>query len=128
MSENVSTKAKNLLEDNHQQDQDKKVLELLYKLNNKIENIEQKQTDILVELKNVSNTIFDPEKGLYARIKYIEHINANVNSERMLILEQDINQLKKWKSSITKALWVIVPALGSLIVKLIWELVAARVH
>jgi hypothetical protein len=71
-----------------------------------VENIHKENKQILEKLDNISSAIYNPDEGLYARIKEQE--------TRIQILET-------FKSGTTKALWLISSTLLGGIVKIILD-------
>ncbi len=71
--------------------------------------LEQIQND----LKDIKEILLDPEDGLVVRV------NKNTYWRKQVDVD-DIKELKNFKSTVTKALWVVYTAVIGLISKIIW--------
>ena len=120
----------------------------------KVENIEanQKQTSELID--TINKTIYEPDDGLFSRIKHVEKLNsekltavANAQEQLKLDLSEvkqsikdnlkvtdslkdlkiEVEHIKKWKDTINKGLWILIPAVGGTLVKFAWDFVISHV-
>lgn len=103
--EPISKKAIDLIENNYRQilEMQDKILAapsmnggfttLMYK----IENIEESQTKLVQKVDQIHDVLYEPDKGLYARVKKIE--NDCASEESIESLEKDVQEIKIWKSS-----------------------------
>lgn len=103
--EPISKKAIDLIENNYRQilEMQDKILSapsmnggfttLMYK----IENIEESQTKLVQKVDQIHDVLYEPDKGLYARVKKIE--NDCASEEAIESLEKDVQEIKIWKSS-----------------------------
>jgi len=66
---------------------------LLYK----VEKIEQIQAQLVEKVDQIHNVLYEPDNGLYARIKNVE--KDCVSSEKIDFLEKDVQEIKIWKTS-----------------------------
>ena len=71
--------------------------------------LEQIQEDI----RDIKEILLDPEDGLVVRV------NKNTYWRKQVDVD-DIKELKNFKSTVTKALWVVYVAVIGLISKIIW--------
>ena len=71
--------------------------------------LEQIQND----LKDIKEILLDPEDGLVVRV------NKNTYWRKQVDVD-DIKELKSFKSTVTKALWVVYAAVIGLISKILW--------
>jgi len=71
--------------------------------------LEQIQND----LKDIKEILLDPEDGLVVRV------NKNTYWRKQVDVD-DIKELKNFKSTVTKALWVVYAAVMGLISKILW--------
>ena len=76
---------------------------LLYK----VEKIEQNQTQIVEKVDQIHDVLYEPDNGLYARIKKVE--NSSISDEKVEEIEKnveeiekDVQEIKIWKSSTEK--------------------------
>lgn len=66
---------------------------LLYK----VENIEHSQSQLVEKVDQIHDVLYEPDTGLYARIKNVE--NATIPPEALNHLEKDVQEIKIWKTS-----------------------------
>jgi hypothetical protein len=66
----------------------------------KIDKIEQSQNQLVEKVDEVRNVLYDPDNGLYARIKTVE--NDSIELEKFEDLEEKFEEIKIWKNSIEK--------------------------
>ena len=67
----------------------------------KIEKIEQSQGQLVEKVDEIRDVMYDPDSGLYARIKNIE--NSSIEESRVNYLEEEVRSIKNWKSSEEKS-------------------------
>ena len=65
------------------------------------------------DIKDIKEILLDPEDGLVVRV------NKNTYWRKQVDVD-DIKELKNFKSTVTKALWVVYAAVIGLISKIIW--------
>lgn len=63
----------------------------------KIEKIEQSQEQLVEKVDEIRVVLYDPDNGLYARIKNVE--NSTIDSERISLMEEEIKDMKSWKEN-----------------------------
>mgnify|MGYP005692175635 FL=1 len=71
--------------------------------------LEQIQED----LKDIKEILLDPEDGLVVRVNKNTYWRKQINPD-------DIKELQGFKSSVTRALWMVYAAVVGLISKIIW--------
>lgn len=62
-----------------------------------VENIEQTQTEILSKLDEMHKVIYEPDEGLFARVKKVE----TTHSKEIDPLKRELEVLNEWKASVT---------------------------
>jgi len=67
----------------------------------KIEKIEQGQDQLVEKVDEIRDVMYDPDSGLYARIKNIE--NSVVDEKRIESLEDEVRSIKSWKNAEEKS-------------------------
>jgi predicted nucleic acid-binding Zn-ribbon protein len=79
----------------------------LDRVTDSIETIKDSQVDMNQKIGNIEKAIYNPDEGLYARIK-----------------EQDaeIQDLIQFKSSVTKFLWIVTSAIMGILIKFGFDL------
>ena len=65
------------------------------------------------DIKDIKEILLDPEDGLVVRV------NKNTYWRKQVDVD-DIKELKSFKSTVTKALWVVYAAVIGLISKILW--------
>ena len=65
------------------------------------------------DLRDIKEILLDPEDGLVVRV------NKNTYWRKQVDVD-DIKELKNFKSTVTKALWVVYAAVIGLISKILW--------
>lgn len=63
----------------------------------KIEKIEQSQEQLVEKVDEIRVVLYDPDNGLYARIKNVE--NESVDPKRISLMEDEIKDMKSWKDA-----------------------------
>jgi hypothetical protein len=61
----------------------------------KIEKIEQSQSQMVVKVDEIREVLYNPDNGLYARIKNVENSAAEI--ERVEELEEQLYSIQSWK-------------------------------
>lgn len=67
----------------------------------KIEKIEQSQGQLVEKVDDIRDVLYDPDNGIYARIKSVE--NSIIDPDRFSTLETEISSIKTWKVSEEKS-------------------------
>lgn len=125
------------------------------RLMEKVESIEGTQEKILGELNTVKITIYDPDEGIYSRIKAVDDrsderahtldksiselkVEHNKTSDTTKLhaeevdkiedLEKKIDELSKWKSNVTKIIWAVLVPIATTFGKIIYDFLAAHVQ
>jgi arginine decarboxylase-like protein len=81
---------------------------MMAEISSKMQIILDKQEELADNIEKIKDAVYDPDKGLYARLKDLD--------TRILGLE-------KWKDSTTKLMWIVTTALVGLSVSTFWRLV-----
>ncbi len=125
------------------------------RLMEKVESIEGTQEKILGELNTVKATIYDPDTGIYSRIKAVddrsdERTHAldkaisdlkteqgktaeatkkhDVEVDKVKELEKKVEEFTKWKANVTKIIWAIVVPIATTFGKIIYDFLASHVQ
>jgi len=77
------------------------------RLTDTIESIKFAQTDMYEKVTNIEKAIYNPDEGLYARLKE---------------QESDLEDLKEFKANITKFLWIITSGMTGILIKFGFDL------
>lgn len=125
------------------------------RLMEKVDSIEGTQEKILGELNTVKATIYDPDTGIYSRIKAVDDRNderahaidktiseIKVSQEKIAEttknhsdevqkvkeLEKKVEDLSKWKANANKIVWAVVVPVVTTFGKIIYDFLAAHVQ
>jgi len=89
----------------------KHIMERLECIENRLPNGELKE--IQEDLRDIKEILLDPEDGLVVRVNKNTYWRKQINPD-------DIKELQGFKSSVTRALWMVYAAVVGLISKIIW--------
>ena len=118
------------------------------KLANDVEHIKQTQTDILDGVRGVKQNLYEPDSGLFSRVKELETESerrkefileskpalefskelvvwkkqADKDLEEFEKLQMEFETLKEWKHIMSRVIWLIATAAGCMWVKHIMDL------
>ena len=87
------------------------IIEKLKDMEERLPNGELKE--IQEDLKDIKEILLDPEDGLVVRVNKNTYWRKQINPD-------DIKELQGFKSSVTRALWMVYAAVVGLISKIIW--------
>tara|TARA_R100000406_G_scaffold1370_1_gene1324 strand:- start:486 stop:944 length:459 start_codon:yes stop_codon:yes gene_type:complete len=113
------------------------------KLANDVEHIKQTQSDILDGVRGVKQNLYEPDSGLFSRVKELETESArrmefiqeskpalefskelavwkkqaDKDLEEFEKLQVEFEKLKEWKSGMQRVIWLIATAAGGMWVK-----------
>ena len=81
--------------------------------------IEMKEnyTDIKEDLSDIKYTLLNPENGVIVRVNKNTEVREEMEEvpDRVLELENELEKLQEWKSTVSKALWVLFSGLIGLL-------------
>jgi archaellum component FlaC len=80
----------------------------LIEINHDLKNMVQKQEDLHNDIKDVKSAIYNPDSGLYTRIRD---------------LDERIKDLESWQGNVTKILWTIATTVIGLVAATIYKLI-----
>ena len=78
------------------------------RITDSVEAIKETQLEMNEKMSDIRRAIYNPDEGLYARVRY---------------QEAEIEDLKDFKASITKFLWVVTSAITGILIKIGFDLV-----
>jgi len=78
------------------------------RITDSVEAIKETQLEMNDKMSDIRRAIYNPDEGLYARVRY---------------QEAEIEDLKDFKSNITKFLWVVTSAITGILIKIGFDLV-----
>ena len=74
---------------------------LLIDLKNQIERMDERQEEMLENMKMIKQAVYDPNEGLYARLR----------------------DLEQWKESTSKVMWMVITTVVGLVTATIYNLI-----
>ena len=81
--------------------------------------IEMKEnyTDIKEDLSDIKYTLLNPENGVIVRVNKNTEVREEMEQvpDRILELENELEKLQEWKSTVSRALWVLFSGLIGLL-------------
>ena len=80
----------------------------LVEINNDLKTMVQKQEDLHNDIRDVKSAIYNPNSGLYTRIRD---------------LDERIKDLESWQGNVTKILWTVVTTVTGLVAATIYKLI-----
>jgi hypothetical protein len=63
----------------------------------KVENIEKSQEKLVEKVDEIHNVLYEPDNGIYARIKAVE--NDKIGEDVIDDIQKEVHEIKVWKSS-----------------------------
>lgn len=78
------------------------------RITDSVEAIKETQLEMNEKMSDIRKAIYNPDEGLYARVRY---------------QEAEIEDLKDFKANITKFLWVVTSAITGILIKIGFDLV-----
>jgi len=80
----------------------------LVEINSELKNMVQKQEELHNDIRDVKSAIYNPNSGLYTRIRD---------------LDERIKDLESWQGNVTKILWTIATTVTGLVAATIYKLI-----
>jgi len=80
----------------------------LIEINHDLKNMVQKQEELHSDIRDVKSAIYNPDSGLYTRIRDCD---------------ERIKDLESWQGNVTKILWTIATTLTGLVAATIYKLI-----
>ena len=80
-------------------EQTQNLLTSIIEMKNNIERMAEKQEEMIDDVKQIKKAVYDPEQGLYARLKALEN----------------------WKESTSKVIWVVMTTIVGLVTATLYQ-------
>ncbi len=87
-----------------QQNQIAELQVLILELKNQIERMDERQEEMLDDIKMIKKAVYDPNEGLYARLR----------------------DLEQWKETTSKVMWMVVTTVVGLVTATIYNLLISQ--
>ena len=75
------------------------LLTSIIEMNNNLERMAEKQEEMIDDVKQIKRAVYDPEQGLYARLKALEN----------------------WQSSTSKVIWLVMTTMVGLVAATLYQ-------
>lgn len=120
----------------------------------KVEAIEASQKTTATVVENLNRLVYEPDEGLFSRIKKVEGVNLIElqkiaqaqekfkedleemketlkegvgNSKDFNDLKMKVTSLEAWRSDLGRKLWVLIPVVLTLLGKIGWDVIATHI-
>lgn len=88
----------------------------IMELNVQMKHIGSKQDEMLSDVKSIKEAIYNPENGLYARVKALETKIEHLEKDKASVMvKSDIERIIEWKEGLSKFIWTIGISIAGLI-------------
>jgi len=74
---------------------DRKEICMITSLNIKVEKVLQNQVDVQEDITMIKEAVYNPDSGLYSRLKFLENTVIRNGELRIATVEQTVNTIKK---------------------------------
>jgi predicted nucleic acid-binding Zn-ribbon protein len=87
-----------------------------------IESLTQEVKEINEKIDNLTLKLLDPDDGVVSRVNKNTAFRKSHDESMPYYMEaiDELNEIKRWKNNVSKALWVVFTALIGVIVKLLF--------
>ena len=99
-----------------------------------IDAVKDKQEEMADDIAKIKEAVYNPDEGLYARIRLLE-LTQNSNDVARKQLEDLVNpeigiysrikEIEKWKENQSRLIWIIITAVAGLSVAAAWSTIVA---
>lgn len=94
---------------------------LLQELKSEIKNMDDKQDVMMADIKTIKDVVYNPENGLYARVRDLEQWKTSIKDYEDV--KDEVRDLRNWKEAVSKVLWSGGLSIIALIAKTIIEMI-----
>ena len=91
----------------------------LQRIEDMIKIVKDKQEEMGEDIGKIKEAIYNPNEGIYSRLKDVEQ--KVKDNDKILVLEQEVKDLKEWKGAIVKITWAAVTGVLGSIGLAIWN-------
>ena len=93
----------------------------LQRIEDMITAVKDKQDEMSHDITKIKEAIYNPDQGIYTRLKDVEQ--KVKDHEKITKLEQEVKELKEWKAGIVKVSWTATAGIIGSIALAIWNLI-----
>mgnify|MGYP003112763722 FL=1 len=88
------------------EDEQQKLTVMMVELSSKVQTLLDKQDELAENINKIKEAVYNPDSGLYARLKE---------------LDIRIQHIESWKSTNTRAMWLVGGSVVGLVVQTAWK-------
>lgn len=92
----------------------------LQRIEDMIKIVKDKQEGMGEDITKIKEAIYNPDQGIYSRLKEVE-LKVK-DHDKILQLEQEVRDLKEWKAGIHKVTWAVVTGVVASVAIALWNL------
>lgn len=93
----------------------------LQRIEDMIKSVKDKQEEMSEDITKIKEAIYNPDQGIYSRLKEVE-LKVK-DHDKIIVLEQEVKELKEWKSAIAKLAWAAITGVVGSIGLAIWNII-----
>lgn len=93
----------------------------LQRIEDMIKIVKDKQEEMSEDITKIKEAIYNPDQGIYTRLKEVEQ--KVKDHDKIVILEQEVKELKEWKAGIVKIAWAAITGVIGSIGLAIWNII-----
>lgn len=93
----------------------------LQRIEDMIKSVKEKQEEMSGDVGKIKEAIYNPDEGIYSRLRDVEQ--KVKDHDKIVLLEQEIKELKEWKKGIVKVGWSALTTLAASVGLAIWNLI-----
>lgn len=93
----------------------------LQRIEDMITAVKDKQDEMSQDITKIKEAIYNPDQGIYTRLKDVEQ--KVKDHEKIVKLEQEVKDLKEWKAGIVKVGWTAAAGIIGSIALTLWNLI-----
>lgn len=93
----------------------------LQRIEDMITAVKDKQDEMSHDITKIKEAIYNPDQGIYTRLKDVEQ--KVKDHEKIVKLEQEVKELKEWKAGIVKVGWTATATIVGSLALTLWNLI-----
>jgi len=93
----------------------------LQRIEDMIKSVKDKQEEMGEDISKIKEAIYNPDQGIYSRLKEVE-LKVK-DHDKIVALEQEVKDLKAWKATIMKVTWAAITGVLGSIGLAIWNII-----
>ena len=93
----------------------------LQRIEDMIKSVKDKQEEMGEDISKIKEAIYNPDQGIYSRLKEVE-LKVK-DHDKIVALEQEVKDLKAWKATIMEVTWAAITGVLGSIGLAIWNII-----